>query len=100
MNDSGGYPVEKSWGFIAPLIAIAREPSGLAGPTLHVPSALWQTPDKARRQGPQDPVLGDCEGRRTVREVEQTVLQNNPDAFSTSGEISNFVARLSGRDTC
>lgn len=43
-------------------------------------------------------VLGYCDGRRTVAEIEQAVLRDHPDLFPSPGEISAFVARVLGRD--
>jgi protein arginine N-methyltransferase 1 len=44
-------------------------------------------------------VLSYCDGRRTVREIEQMILRDHPDLFPSSGEISRFVAHVLGRDT-
>jgi protein arginine N-methyltransferase 1 len=44
-------------------------------------------------------VLGYCDGRRTVREIEQAVLRDHPDLLPSTGEISRFVAQALGRDT-
>ena len=44
-------------------------------------------------------VLGYCDGKRTAQEIEHEVLRNHPDLFPSSGEISNFVAHVLGRDT-
>lgn len=44
-------------------------------------------------------VLGYCDGRRTVREIEQAILRDHPDLFPSTAEISRFVARVLGRDT-
>ena len=44
-------------------------------------------------------VLGYCDGRRTVREIEQIVLRNHPDLFPSADAISQFVARVLGQDT-
>ena len=43
-------------------------------------------------------VLGYCDGRRTVAEIEQAVLNDHPDLFPSSAEISGFVAKILGRD--
>ena len=44
-------------------------------------------------------VLGYCDGRRTVREIERAVLCDHPDLFPSPEEISRFVAQVLGRDT-
>ncbi len=44
-------------------------------------------------------VLGYCDGRRSVREIEQAVLMDHPDLFPSRGEIARFVAQVLGRDT-
>lgn len=44
-------------------------------------------------------VLGYCDGRRTVREIEQAMLRDHPDLFPSTSEISRFVARVLGTDT-
>jgi len=44
-------------------------------------------------------VLGYCDGRRTVREIEQAVLRDHPDLFPTADETARFVAQVLGRDT-
>jgi protein arginine N-methyltransferase 1 len=44
-------------------------------------------------------VLGYCDGRRTVREIEQVVLRDHPDMFPSADAISHFVARVLGQDT-
>ncbi len=40
-----------------------------------------------------------CDGRRTIREIEQMVLRSHPDLFPTTEEISRFVLATLGRDT-
>jgi SAM-dependent methyltransferase len=44
-------------------------------------------------------VLGYCDSRRTVREIEEAVLRDHPDLFPTRDEIARFVAHVLGRDT-
>jgi ubiquinone/menaquinone biosynthesis C-methylase UbiE len=44
-------------------------------------------------------VLGCCDGKRTVQEIEQAVLRDHPDLFPTPSEIAQFVAQVLGRDT-
>jgi hypothetical protein len=44
-------------------------------------------------------VLGYCDGKRSVQEIEQAVLRDHPSLFPSSGEISRFVAQVLGRDT-
>ena len=44
-------------------------------------------------------VLGYCDGRRTVREIEDAVLRDHPDLFPTRDETARFVAYVLGRDT-
>jgi protein arginine N-methyltransferase 1 len=44
-------------------------------------------------------VLGYCDGRRTAREIEQSVLRDHPNLFPSQDEISRFVAQTLGRDT-
>jgi len=44
-------------------------------------------------------VLGYCDGKRTVREIEQAVLREHPGLFPSAEEISRFVARVLHRDT-
>jgi SAM-dependent methyltransferase len=44
-------------------------------------------------------VLGYCDGRRTVREIEQAVLREHPDLLPSAEEISRFVAQVLGGDT-
>ncbi len=44
-------------------------------------------------------VLGYCDGRRTVRDIEQAVLRDHPDLFPSPGESARFVAQVLGRDT-
>ena len=43
-------------------------------------------------------VLGYCDGNRTVRQIEQSVLREHPDLFPTAEETSRFIARVLGRD--
>ena len=44
-------------------------------------------------------VLGYCDGRRTAREIEDTILRDHPGLFPSAGEISRFIAYVLGRDT-
>lgn len=44
-------------------------------------------------------VLGYCDGHRTAREIEQSVLRDHPNLFPSPDEISRFVAQTLGRDT-
>jgi precorrin-6B methylase 2 len=44
-------------------------------------------------------VLGYCDGRRTIREIEQGVLRDHPDLFPSEDAIAHFVARVLGQDT-
>lgn len=44
-------------------------------------------------------VLGYCDGRRTVQEIEAAVLRDHPDLMPTPEAISGFVAEVLGRDT-
>jgi protein arginine N-methyltransferase 1 len=44
-------------------------------------------------------VLDYCDGRRTVREIEQTVLREHPDLLPSAEEIARFVAQVLGEDT-
>lgn len=44
-------------------------------------------------------VLGYCDGRRTLREIEQRVLADHPDLFPSPEETSRFVAHVLARDT-
>ena len=44
-------------------------------------------------------VLGCCDGHRTVREIEQRVLEQYPDLFPSRDEVSRFVAQALGWDT-
>lgn len=44
-------------------------------------------------------VLGYCDGKRTVREIEQVVLLDHPKLFPSVEAISHFVARVLGGDT-
>lgn len=44
-------------------------------------------------------VLGYCDGMRSVREIERTVLRDHPNLFPSEGETARFVAQVLGRDT-
>lgn len=44
-------------------------------------------------------VLSYCDGRRTVRDIEDAVLSDHPDLFPTRDETARFVAYVLGRDT-
>jgi len=44
-------------------------------------------------------VLGYCDGRRTLREIEALVLRNHPGLFPSDQEISRFVVHVLSRDT-
>ncbi len=44
-------------------------------------------------------VLGYCDGRRTVREIEVAVLRDHPDLMPSQQAVSDFVAEVLGRDT-
>ena len=43
-------------------------------------------------------VLACCDGQRTVEQIQATVLRDHPDLFPTSGEVSDFVTKVLGRD--
>ena len=43
-------------------------------------------------------VLGYCDGKRTLREIERAVLEEHPDLFPSAAETSRFVAHVLGRD--
>jgi protein arginine N-methyltransferase 1 len=55
-------------------------------------------PHLGRRGQATATVLGYCDGRRTVAEIEKAVLHDHPDLFPSAGEISGFVAKILGRD--
>jgi protein arginine N-methyltransferase 1 len=70
---------------------------------LLTPAQLMQrnpahVPHLGRRGQATATVLGYCDGRRTVAEIEQAVLRDHPDLFPSAGEISGFVARILGRE--
>jgi protein arginine N-methyltransferase 1 len=44
-------------------------------------------------------VLGYCDGRRTVQQIEQVVLRDHPELLPSAEEISRFVAQVLGGDT-
>ena len=44
-------------------------------------------------------VLSYCDGRRTIREIEQAILRDHPDLFPSPGEIARFITHVLGRDT-
>jgi protein arginine N-methyltransferase 1 len=44
-------------------------------------------------------VLGYCDGKRSVRDIEEAVLRDHPSLFPSRREISGFVAEVLGRDT-
>ena len=60
------------------------------------PERVPRINDAARAR---DIVLGYCDGRRTVRDIEHAVLREHPGLFPSSGEISRFVAQVLRRDT-
>ncbi len=43
-------------------------------------------------------VLGYCDGKRTVQEIQQTVLHDHPDLFTSQKEIADFVLSVLGKD--
>jgi len=43
-------------------------------------------------------VLGYCDGKRSVSEIEAAVLRDHPQLFPTREEIARFIARVLGRD--
>jgi protein arginine N-methyltransferase 1 len=44
-------------------------------------------------------VLGYCDGKRSVRDIEHAVLRDHPSLFPSRAEISLFVVQVLGRDT-
>ena len=44
-------------------------------------------------------VMGYCDGKRTVAEIEAAVLADHPDLFPTPKAISDFVAGWLGNQT-
>jgi precorrin-6B methylase 2 len=70
---------------VSPEDVVAANPARVARPT----------PESRARAC----VLRYCDGTRTLREVEQAVLQEHPDLFPSTAEISRFVAVVLGRDT-
>lgn len=63
---------------------------------------LRSNPERVpRRNGAslaREVVLGYCDGRRTVREIEAVVLLKHPDLFPSASEVSRFVAQVLHRD--
>lgn len=44
-------------------------------------------------------VLGYCDGKRSVQEIQQAVLHDHPDLLPSSKEIAHFVLSVLGRDS-
>lgn len=56
-------------------------------------------PHLSRRGRARQIVLGYCDGRRTVREIEAAVQRDHPSLMPTPKAISDFVVAVLGRDT-
>jgi protein arginine N-methyltransferase 1 len=77
--------------------------STLQGMLLSPEDLVTASPTRLARPSPEGRaraiVMGYCDGRRTVRDIEQAVLQDHPALFPSTVEISRFVARVLGTDT-
>ena len=58
-----------------------------------------RVPQLSREGRARMTVLGYCDGRRSVSEIERAVLREHPGLFPSTGEVSRFVARVLGLDT-
>ena len=58
-----------------------------------------RVPQANQAVGARGIVLGYCDGKRSVREIEQAVLREHPGLFPSVEEISHFVAQVLYRDT-
>jgi ubiquinone/menaquinone biosynthesis C-methylase UbiE len=82
---------------------------------LHCVHSTWQglllesgdivrsNPDRVPRPSPEADaralILGYCDGKRSVRDIEAAVLRDHPSLFPSRSEISGFVVEVLGRDT-
>ena len=77
--------------------------STLHGMLLSPEDMLRANPERVpRRNGAslaRELVLGYCDGRRTVREIEEVVLLRHPGLFPSAAEVSRFVAQVLHRNT-
>jgi protein arginine N-methyltransferase 1 len=62
-------------------------------------SSRWGVPRLNRRGRARAAVLSYCDGRRTVREIEDHVLSEHPNLFASPDEASRFVAHVLKKDT-
>ena len=58
-----------------------------------------RVPQLGRKGRATATILAYCYGQRTVAQIEAAVLRDHPDLFHSPEEISNFVAKVLGRDS-
>lgn len=77
--------------------------STLGGMLLSPEDLAAADPSRVPRVSPESrarmTVLGYCDGRRSVQEIQEAVLREHPGLLPSAEEVSRFVARVLGRDT-
>lgn len=77
--------------------------STLQGMLLSPEDLVRSDPSRVPRLSPEGrarmTVLGYCDGRRSIREIEEAVLREHPGLLPSAEAISRFVSRILGLDT-
>ncbi len=77
--------------------------STLQGMLLSPEDLVRSDPSRVPRPSPEGrarmTVLAYCDGRRSIREIEEAVLRDHPALLPSAEEISRFVSRILGLDT-
>jgi hypothetical protein len=77
--------------------------STLQGMLLSPEDLVRSDPSRVPRLSPEGrarmTVLGYCDGRRSIRDIEEAVRRDHPGLFPSADEISRFVSRILGLDT-
>ena len=92
-----------AWTITNPATGLCCTQSTWQGMLLESADIVRSNPDRVPRPSAEAEaralVLGYCDGRRSVRDIEEAVLRDHPSLFPSRSEISGFVAEVLGRDT-
>jgi ubiquinone/menaquinone biosynthesis C-methylase UbiE len=92
-----------AWTVTNPAIAVCCAQSTWQGMLLESADIARSNPDRVPRPSAEAQaravILGYCDGKRSVRDIEEAVLRDHPSLFPSRREISGFVAEVIGSDT-
>jgi ubiquinone/menaquinone biosynthesis C-methylase UbiE len=91
------------WSVAVPTTGQCFSHSTWQGMVLASDDLIRSNPDRVPRPSAEAAaravVLGYCDGKRSVRDIEHAVLRDHPSLFPSCAEISLFVVQVLGRDT-